>query len=312
MKRAMALWVLAGAAAVAGVTDPTRAARPAEGLGLGPNASLGGRQVFPPDNPWNQDVSGEPVDPRSAAIVGRIGADLPLFPDFGDEFGKPYVVVAGDQPRVPVFFGFPQQSDPGPYPIPPNAPVEAGDDHHVMVIDRDHWKLYELYDAGKRGNGWSAFAGALFDLNSNRLRPEGWTSADGAGLPMFPGLVRYDEVGERQAIRHALRFTVPSTRRAYVPPARHVANKSRDADLPPMGMRVRLKAGYNIAGFPPEARVILAALKTYGMFVADHGSAWYLDGAPDRRWDNGALRTLQRVRGRDFEVVRMSGLVEGE
>jgi hypothetical protein len=251
------------------------------------------------------------VDPQSDRLIARIGADVPLFPDFGSNYGKPYVVVPGTQPRVPVVFEFPQQSDPGPYPLPPDAPVEPDDDRHVLVIDRDAWMLYELYDARRQGDGWAAFAGAVFDLGSNRRRPDGWTSADAAGLPIFPGLARYDEVHERGAIRHALRFTVAETRRAYVAPATHYASQRRDPDLPPMGMRVRLKTGYDIAGFPPPARVILTALKRYGMFVADHGSSWYLHGAPDPRWDNRALRTLMRLRGGDFEVVRMGKVTEG-
>jgi hypothetical protein len=276
---------------------------------LGPHASLRGRRVFPADNPWNRDVSRDPVDPRSERMIAAIGAAMPLVPDFGATFGKPYVVVAGTQPRVPVTFEFPQQSDPGPYPIPPDAPVEEGEDHHVMVVDRDHWKLYELYDASRTPAGWQAWAGAVFDLGSNRMRPKNWTSADGAGLPMFPGLARYDEVHEQKAIRHALRFTVPATRRAFVYPARHGASDTHDPNLPPMGMRVRLKASVDLAGFPPQARIILEALQSYGMLVADHGSPWYLDGAPDPQWQNRDLRTLNRIHGSDFEVVKM-GVVE--
>lgn len=283
---------------------------------LGPGASLQGRRVFPADNPWNQDVSRMPVDPRSDTILRGIGLDKNLHPDFGTVYdgapnGIPYVVVPGHQPRVPVRFQYADESDPGPYPIPPDAPIEGGPqargDRHVLVIDRDRWRLYELFAAypDPAGRGWRAGSGAIFDLNSNRLRPAGWTSADAAGLPVFPGLVRYDEVVEQRRIPHALRFTCQRTRRAYVPPARHQASRLNDPALPPMGMRVRLKASYDISGFPATARVILEALQRYGMLLADNGSDWYLSGAPDPRWNDDELAALKRVHGRDFEVVRM-------
>jgi hypothetical protein len=293
---------------------------PAQGPALGPNASLGGRRVFPADNPWNRDVSRSPVDPRSDAILRRVGLEKPLHPDFGTVYqgapnGIPYVVVPGTQPKVPVRFDYAGESDPGPYPIPPDAPIEGGPqgqgDRHVLVIDRDHWKLYELFAARPEpgGRGWSAGSGAVFDLNSNAMRPEGWTSADAAGLPVFPGLVRYDEVVTQGAVRHAFRFTVMRTRRAYVPPARHFASRLTDADLPPLGMRVRLRASYDVAKFPPQARAILSALKTYGMLLADNGGDWFLSGAPNPQWDDEDLGTLKRVKVRDFEVVRMGPLV---
>jgi hypothetical protein len=282
------------------------------------NVGLGGRRVFPPDNPWNQDISGLPVDPLSTAIVTGIGLDKGLHPDFGavwngGPFGIPYVVVPGNQPRVPVRFEYAGESDPGPYPIPPGAPIEGGPratgDRHILVIDRDNWKLYELFSAYSEGRGWRAGSGAIFDLNSNALRPEGWTSADAAGLPIFPGLVRYDEVVERGEIRHALRFTCTRTRRAFVAPARHFASRLTDRNLPPMGMRVRLRSGYDTTRFPRAAQVILTALKRYGMILADNGSDWFLSGAPDPRWDDEALGTLKRVKGREFEVVKMNGIV---
>ena len=216
---------------------------------------------------------------------------------------------------VPVKFDYADESDPGPYPIPPDAPIEGGPkadgDRHVLVIDRDHWKLYELWNAHPidGGRSWQAGSGAVFDLASNKLRPAGWTSADAAGLPVFPGLVRYDEVVERKAITHALRFTCVHSRRACLPPATHFASKSDDPDLPPMGMRVRLRADFDISGFPPEAQVILTALKKYGLILADNGSDWYLSGAPDPRWNDDALNTLKRVKGSDFEVMKMDGLV---
>jgi hypothetical protein len=281
-------------------------------------ASLRGKQAFPLDNAWNRDISREPVDPSSDRLIASIGPDLSLHPDFGTvwqgaPWGIPYVVVAGPQPRVPVRFEYADESDPGPYPIPPNPPIEGGPkatgDRHILMIDRDNWKLYELFSAYPEGDGWRAGSGAIFDLSSNKLRPEGWTSADAAGLPVFAGLVRYDEVMERKAIPHALRFTVTRSRRAYVPPARHWASRSKDPSLPPMGMRVRLKAGYDISAFPPPARVILTALKKYGMIVADNGGNWFLSGAPDPRWPDAQIDTLKRVKGRDFEVVQMRGLV---
>jgi hypothetical protein len=288
--------------------------------GLGPGASLNGRRPFPADNAWNQDVSGEPVDPNSSALIASCGADRGLHPDFGTVWngapnGIPYVVVAGSQGKVPVTFDYDDESDPGPYPVPADAPIEGGPsgtgDRHVLVIDRDNWKLYELYDARPVNGGasWTAGSGAVFDLASNALRPAGWTSADAAGLPIFPGLVRYDEVVEQKAIRHALRFTCPTTRRAYVHPARHFASSRTDASLPPMGMRVRLRADFDISGYPANVQVILRAMKTYGMLLADNGSGWYVSGAPDPRWSDEELASLRNVRGRDFEVVRMGTIV---
>lgn len=261
--------------------------------GLGAGASLEGRRPFPDDNPWNRDVSGDPVDPASATLIASCGLRN-LHPDFGTVWqgapiGIPYVVVAGTQGTVPVTFQYDDESDPGPYPIPADAPIEGGPDadgdRHVLVVDRDAWKLYELFDARPVDGGasWTAGSGAIFDLSSNALRPAGWTSADAAGLPIFPGLVRYDEAVERGEIRHALRFTCPRTRRAYVPPARHWASSSTDPALPPMGMRVRLRADFDTSGFPEEVQVVLEAMKRYGMLLADNGSGWYVSGAPDSR-----------------------------
>lgn len=288
---------------------------------LGPGASLGGNRPFPDDNPWNQDISRWPVDPNSARYIASIGLDAPLHPDFGTFWegvpsGIPYVVVAGTQKKVPVTFEYADESDPGPYPIPADAPIEGGPDsdgdRHVLVIDRDHWMLYELFAAYPNGDGsWRAASGAIFDLSSNKLRPDGWTSADAAGLPIFPGLVRYDEVMEQKVIRHALRFTARQTRRAYVHPATHFASASRDPNLPPMGLRVRLKADYDLSSFPPPVRVILTALKKYGMFLADNGGNWFLSGAHDPRWNDDELAALKRVKGRDLEVVQLGELVTG-
>jgi hypothetical protein len=287
---------------------------------LGPGASLRGLRVFPSDNPWNENISERPVDALSDRILARIGLDKPLHPDFGTTYegkpsGIPYVVVSGTQPRVPVKFDYADESDPGPYPIPPDAPIEGGPgargDRHILVIDREAGKLFELF-ASRRdpdGKGWKAGSGAVFDLNSNRMRPEGWTSADAAGLPVFPGLVRYDEVAGQGAVHHAFRFTVRRTRRAYVHPARHFASRATDVDLPPMGMRVRLKALYDTRKFPPQARVILEALKSHGMMLADNGGDWFLSGAPDPRWDDEDLGTLKRVKVRDFEIIAMGEMV---
>jgi len=284
---------------------------------LGPGASLHGKRPFPPDNPWNQDISNSPVDPNSANLIKSIGLDDRLHPDFGTVWngapnGIPYVVVAGTQPLVPVSFrSYGGESDPGPYPLPRDAPIEGGPngkgDRHVLVVDRDRWKLYELFSASpvNKGGSWLAGSGAVFDLNSNTLRPEGWTSADAAGLPIFPGLVRYDEVFEQREIKHALRFTVGRSRRGYVHPARHFASGDPDPNLPPMGMRVRLKASFDISGYSAANQVILRALKRYGMFVADNGPGWFLSGAPDPRWSNDDLGMLKNIKGVNFEVVRM-------
>lgn len=287
---------------------------------LGAGADLHGRRPFPDSSAWNRDVSGDPVDPASSTLIAACGS-ANLHPDFGAFYwngapaGIPYIVVAASQPRVPVSFDYADESDPGPYPVPPNAPIEGGaaasGDRHVLVVERDGWRLYELFDAhtSDGGRSWSAGSGAIFDLGTGAPRPAGWTSADAAGLPIFPGLVRYDEVVGQGAIRHALRFTCPRTRRAYVPPARHFASSSTDPGLPPMGMRVRLKAAYDISAFPLQARTVLVALKKYGMLLADNGSAWYISGAPDSRWNDDELDTLKRVPGSAFEVVRMDGMV---
>jgi hypothetical protein len=288
---------------------------------LGPGASLHGQRPFPADNPWNQDISNSLVDPNSANLIASIGVDAVLHPDFGTVWngapnGIPYVVVSGTQPPVPVSFrSYGGESDPGPYPVPRNAPVEGGlnstGDRHVLVIDRDRWKLYEMFSAAPVNNGasWIAGSGAVFDLNSNALRPAGWTSADAAGLPVFPGLVRYDEVIEQREIKHALRFTVPRSRRAYVFPARHFASGDPNPNLPPMGMRVRLKTSFDISKYSPSNQVILRALKRYGMFVADNGPGWFLSGAPDPRWSNDDLGMLKTIKGSNFEVVRMGKIV---
>ena len=282
---------------------------------LGIGARLNGAIPFPADNPWNTDISGAPLDANSANLIASIGLATGLHPDFGPAFGIPYEVVSGSQAPVTInFTAYGDESEPGPYPIPPDAPVEGGGDQHVLVIDRDHNRLYELFGAVAQSDGsWNAACGAVFHLDSDNVRPTaqpGWTSADAAGLPIFPGLVRYEEASAG-LIAHAVRFTVQSSRRAYVPPANHWASSSTSVNLPPMGMRVRLKASFAIpANFSTQSKAILQALKTYGMIVADNGSNWYITGAPDARWDSSTLnRELGSVKGSDFEVLRMDGLV---
>jgi len=306
-----------GGAIVGGSTCSTTGGPGVPGLGAG--ASLNGKQVFPADNPWNQRIDTMPVDANSDTYINSVGRATHLHPDFGSDptYGIPYIIVPGTQPKVPVSFTYASESDPGPYPVPRNAPIEGGanatGDRHVLVIDRDAWKLYEMFSAYPQGNGsWQAGSGAIFDLNSDALRPAGWTSADAAGLPIFPGLVRYDEVVERGVITHAIRFTVPSTQRGYVYPARHFASNSSDPTLPPMGMRVRLKASVDISAYPPESKVIAQAMKTYGMFLADNGSAWYFTGMTDTRWDDNDLNTLKNLTGNDLEVVQMGPITTGK
>jgi len=289
----------------------TRWSRP--GRAWSPTGSAG-CSVFPPDNPWNRGISHDPIDPSSNAYVSSIVLSWHLHPDFGTNpsYGIPYVVVRRGQPRVPIHFtDYGDESDPGPYPVPPNAPVEgagAAGDRHVIVEQTGVCKLFELFNASRNGDdSWNASSGAVFDLSSNRLRPDGWTSADAAGLPIFAGLVRYDEVAAG-AIRHAIRFTVARTQRAYIHPATHCASSSTNPSLPPMGLRLRLEAGYDISGYPADDRVILTAMKTYGLIVADNGSNWYFTGAPDPRWNDDDLNRLKAVPGSAFEVVQSGPL----
>jgi hypothetical protein len=278
--------------------------------------SLNGRRPFPADNAWNTDISASPVDPNSSTLITSCGLRN-LHPDFGTVYngapnGIPYVIVHSAQKKVPISFDYADESDPGPYPVPANAPIEGGatstGDRHVLVVDVDAWKLYELYDAHPLNGGasWHAGSGAVFDLSSNALRPAGWTSADAAGLPIFPGLVRYDEVVEQRAINHALRFTCPKTRKEYISPARHYASSDTSSKLPPMGMRVRLKATFDTTGFSPNIRTILRGMMHYGMFVADNGSGWFVSGSPDSRWSDDELSALARVPSSAFEVVKMA------
>ena len=280
-----------------------------------PGPRVAGCPVFPASNAWNRDVSRAPVDPRSAAYIRSIDSHTNHFlhADFGGggAYGIPFNVVPRTQPRVPIHFtAYGDESDRGPYPVPPGARVEGGSDRHVLVVQRGTCRLFELYDAHRAGRAWNAGSGAVFDLRSNRLRPAGFTSADAAGLPIFAGLARYDEV-RAGAVRHALRFTVRDTQRGYVYPARHLASDSRDPSLPPMGLRLRLKASYPLGRFHGEALVILRGLKRYGMIVADNGEDWYVTGASDRRWNDQDLNQLKTVPGAAFEAVRSGPIHRG-
>lgn len=278
------------------------------------SGNAGGLQIFPSNNPWNKDISGEEVDPNSDNLIESIGKDIRLHPDFGTKWegapiGIPFNIVGPGQPKVKVSFYYNSESDPGPYPIPENALVEAGSDRHILVVDTFNKKLYELFDATKSSNGWDGGSGAIFDLTSNALRPDYYTSADAAGLPIFPGLVRYEEVMVKKEINHALRFTVKNSRNAFVHPATHAASNSNNVNYPPMGMRVRLKAEFNISGFSPNIQVILKALKKYGMFVADNGSNWYISGEHNMKWDDEELGQLKTIKGSNFEVVKMGRVI---
>ncbi len=270
--------------------------------------TIAGCTVFPPDNPWNTDVSSWSVHPNSANFLAGIGSGN-LHPDFGDIYGIPYTTVPGNQPRYPISFYYADESDPGPYPIPPNAPIEDGSDRHVLALDRDHCVLYEVFDAQWTGSGWSAGSGAIWDLKIDATRPAGWTSADAAGLPILPGLVRYDEVVEKGTMNHAVRFTVSHTQHGYLPPASHFASGSTNPNLPPMGLRLRLKSSVDVSGFHPQVQVILRALQRYGMIVADNGSSWFITGERNPLWDNEILDQLKTVSGASFEVVYTGEIV---
>jgi hypothetical protein len=299
-------WAFAATGIAAGI-DPAAA-----------SATLAVRPLFPSDNVWNVAIDKLPVDANSAAYITTIGATKPVHPDFGTVYdgapnGIPYVIVTRTQPRVPVSFSYASESDPGPYPIPPDAPIEGGSlgsgDRHVLIVDRDAGKLYELFSAHPNADGsWNAGSGAVFDLDSNALRPATWTSADAAGLPILPGLVRYEEVAAGE-IPHALRFTAPQTRNTFIWPARHQASSLTDVKYPPMGQRFRLKQSVDISGFGPNVQRILRALKKYGMFLADNGSSWFLSGAPDPRWNDDELHQLGQLHGSDFEAVDESSLM---
>lgn len=293
-------------------TCETRNARAATG------PTIGGCPLFPANNIWNTDISALPVSLNSASYVASIGLTGHIHADFGSgtyngsPIGIPYVVVPGNQATVPVQFDYSGESDPGPYPIPSNAPIEGGaqstGDRHVLIVNSGTCKLYEMFAAYPQSNGsWHAGSGAVWNLNSNALRPASWTSADAAGLSILAGLVRYDEVAAG-VINHAIRFTVAVTQKAYIWPARHYASSNTNLAVPPMGLRLRLKASVDISGFSPQNQIILTALKHYGMIVADNGANWFIGGAPDDRWNNDDLAQLRSIVGSDFEAVDESGL----
>jgi hypothetical protein len=299
--------MVAAIAAVLGIT----AGVPVLAMALSAAPHESSCPVFPQSNALNRDISHAPVDPRSAAYIASIGVAGHLHPDFGSNpsYGIPYTVVGPQQHEMPITFtAYNGESDPGPYPIPANARIEGpptGEegDRHVLVLQRGSCKLFELYAAHRSRAGWEADSGAVFNLRSNALRPEGWTSADAAGLPIFPLLVRYPEVRAGR-VGHALRVTVQRTQRGYIHPATHFASSDSDPNLPPMGLRLRLKAGYSLAGYHGETLVVLRALKRYGLIVADNGSSWYITGAPDPRWNDEDLEQIKRVPGSAFEAVR--------
>src|SRR5436190_13027900 len=285
------------------------------GMSLGQGASLNGFVPFSASSLWNTDISAAPVDPNSANIINFIGSTVTLHPDFGagtfhnQSLGIPYQVVAGTQAKVNVTLGaFFDESDPGPMPIPSNALIEGypkpgTGDRHVLVLEKDGCWLYALYNANLKSGKWSADATAIWDMTINEQRPYTWTSADAAGLPVFPGLARYDEVAAA-AIHHALRFTVPTSQKAFVLPATHWASTTTDPNAPPMGTRLRLKAGFDISGYPADDQVILTAMKKYGLILADNGSAMFISGAPDNRWNNNNLNLLKQITASNFEVVQ--------
>lgn len=310
--RGLATWGLAAAMGSAAAQ-----AQSCAGMTEGQLTSLNGFDPFPANHAWNTDISGLPADVNSFNIINFIGANTALKADFGSgtyrkqTIGIPYQVVAGSQAKVDVkLVAYPNESDPGPMPIPANALIEGypspgTGDRHVLVLDKDGCWLYELYNANKsKRGGWSADAAVVWDMTATPIRPHAWTSADAAGLAIFPGLVRYDEVASGM-INHAIRFTVPTTRAAYVAPASHWASSLSDPNAPPMGMRMRLRSTFDISGFAPEVQTILTAMKQYGIILADNGSGIYISGAPDSRWDNNNLRQLGNVTASDFEVVQM-------
>jgi len=317
----LALVVGGIAVAAAGLYQPAVVSVPAERLGVvaGAGPTVGGCPVFPADNAWNTRVDAAPLHPDSAAIVARIqsvGGDY-LHPDFGEnpEYGIPFVVVPPTEPERPVTYeAYGDESDPGPFPIPLDAPIEGGadsdGDRHVLTVRQGTCELFELYRAFPDGVGWRADSGARWDLRSNALRPAGWTSADAAGLPILPGLVRYDEVAAGE-IRHAIRITFARTRRGYVLPATHYASDLSDADLPPMGLRLRLRAGFDVGALTGQAAVIAEAMQKYGVIVADNGSNWFFQGSPSPGWDDDELEQLKGIAGTEFEVVYTGEVVTG-
>ena len=281
-------------------------------------AIISGVPIFPPDHIWNTRVDSLPVDSQSADYIRTIGSTAYLHADFGsgmyqgNPIGIPYTIVNGFQDKKTVKFDYADESDAGPYPLPENPLIEGGSDHHILIIDRDAKILYELYAVEKQADGsWAAGSGAVFNLSGYSLRPSGWTSADAAGLAILPGLARYDEVNAGE-INHALRFTAPSTRQAFIWPARHYASSITDPAYPPMGQRFRLKSSFNTSRYSYQAQIVLEALKKYGMILSDNGAPWYITGVPDEQWNNDALHTLHQLKGSDFEAVDSSSLIISE
>ncbi len=316
LRRALSAAGLLALAALASLAAAT-----AGGAGLRAHAAQAeeaGCPLFPANNPLNRDISHAPVNPNSARYIEAIGADGHLHPSFGSEpiYGFSYAVVGPRQPKVPMRFTLsPRSSDPGPYPIPPNAPIQGGasgpGDHHVIVLQRGTCKLYELFEARPSGDGWEAGSGAVFNLRSNALRPDGWTSADAAGLPIFPLLARYQEV-HAGAIDHALRVTVVQGQDGFIHPATHFSSSSSDPDLPPMGLRLRLKASFNMSGYHGQALIVLRALKIYGLIVADEGAgSWNIGGATNPAWNDRDLHQLETVPGSAFEAVSTGPILRG-
>ena len=321
-----------GIATQAALTNPAATASPVDTATLqdivpppeSPDVSaspvIAGCPILPSDHIWNTRVDTLPADARSDDYINAIGRDVGLHPDFGSglweggPIGIPYTTADATTPKTSVSFEYADESDPGPYPIPPGAPIEGGlnsdGDRHILIVETSECKLYELYAAYPNGDGsWRAGSGAIWDLRGYALRPDEWTSADAAGLPILPGLVRYDEVAAGE-IRHAIRFTAENTRDEYVWPARHEASNDSNPSLPPMGQRFRLKASFDISPYPRDVQVILRAMQVYGLILADNGSSWYINGAPDERWNNDELVPLLReVTGDNFEAVDVSGLM---
>jgi hypothetical protein len=310
--------VAAAAAPITSVVGPANALEPADRI-TPPGPSLAGCPIFPSSNAWNTDVSGFPLHPRSSQIIDTIqsvGGD-DLHPDFGSNpaYGIPFVVVPDTQPNVPITYtAYGDESDPGPFPIPLDAPVEGGSgatgDRHVVVVQQGTCELFELFVARRVGGGWSADSGARWNLNTGALRPLGWTSADAAGLPILPGLVRYDEVAAG-VVRHAIRVTFSQTQRGYILPATHFASSRTNPDLPPMGMRLRLSATFDVTQLTGQSRIIATAMQTYGFIVADNGSNWFFQGGADPRWDDDDLNQLKQIPGTAFEVVDTGPVLTG-
>lgn len=322
-RAALALAALVGGtAACSPVTTSVAPTPQSTGVGGGIAAGAGAAvcSIFPADNIWNTRIDTVPVDANSAAYITTIGASTGLHADFGagqwngGPIGIPSVSVLGSQALVPMQFYYASESDPGPYPYPPTAPIEGGasstGDRHVLAIETDHCKLYETWKSYPRSGGtsWRCGSGATWDLSSNALRPAGWTSSDAAGLPVYPGLVRYDEIAAGE-IRHAIRFTCSKTRNLYIWPARHFASSSSDPAYPPMGQRFRLKASFDVSSYSATNQIILNAMKHYGMLLADNGSNWYVSGSPDARWNDDDLHDLGRVTGASFEAINEASLM---